>query len=113
MVVERLTGAYRSVEISGVWRMTDPTPVDVLHRNFWFTSIEDPATFRNVDVIGGAGKVMVVCDYLRQDSTWPDLQSILRRDLRPSRLRNSTASASAMPSTSMEQLRHRRVGTGV
>ena len=54
--------------------------MDVFRRNFRFTSIEDPAAFRLLDLIG-AENVMVECDYPHNDSTWPSIQSLLKRDL--------------------------------
>jgi hypothetical protein len=38
----------------------DPTPVSVARRNFWFTSIEDPSGFRDLDLVG-TNKVEPVC----------------------------------------------------
>jgi predicted TIM-barrel fold metal-dependent hydrolase len=52
----------------------------VLLRSFWFTSIEDPSAFHQLDLIG-ADRVMVETDYPHQDSTWPNTQSMLRRQL--------------------------------
>lgn len=80
MVVERLRRSYRQLESSMVWKATDPDPVDVLRRNFRFTSIEDPSAFHQLDLIG-EDLVMVETDYPHQDSTWPDSQPMLRRDL--------------------------------
>jgi hypothetical protein len=51
----------------------DGSTVEVLRRNFWYTSIWDPATFRVLDVIG-ADRVMLEVDYPHPDSSWPDCQ---------------------------------------
>lgn len=80
MVIERLRRAYRQVDSSMVWTADDPDPVDVLRRNFRFTSIEDPAAFHQLHLIG-EDVVMVETDYPHQDSTWPDSQTMLKRDL--------------------------------
>jgi len=80
MVIERLRRTYRQIEASQVWQTSDPDPVEVLRRNFFFTSIEDPSAFHNLDVIG-VDNVMVECDYPHGDSTWPDSQTFLKRDL--------------------------------
>lgn len=80
MVMERLRRAYRQAESSSVWTPTDPDPVELLNSNFWFTSIEDPAAFRLLDVIG-EDKVMLESDYPHADSNWPRTQDLARRDL--------------------------------
>ncbi|HMG42892.1 MAG TPA: amidohydrolase family protein [Acidimicrobiales bacterium] len=80
MVVERLRRAYRQASASTHWSAADPDPVDVMHRNFSFTSIEDPTAFQHLDVIG-AGNVMVEVDYPHGDSSWPDTQALLAAQL--------------------------------
>jgi predicted TIM-barrel fold metal-dependent hydrolase len=80
MVIERLTRSYRQAPSSLTWTTSDPDPVDILRRNFWFTSIEDPAAFRMLDLIG-VENVMVETDYPHADSSWPDSQELFRRDL--------------------------------
>lgn len=80
MAIERLARAYRQRESSSDWLASDPNPVDLVRRNFWFTSIEDPSAFRNLDLIG-IDRVMVETDYPHADSTWPDTQALLERDL--------------------------------
>jgi hypothetical protein len=80
MVLERLARAYRQSESSLTWRPSDPDPIEVVRRNFWFTSIEDPSAFRFIDLIG-VDKVMLESDYPHADSTWPGTQGLARRDL--------------------------------
>jgi predicted TIM-barrel fold metal-dependent hydrolase len=80
MAMERLSRGYRQRAISDVWQATDPHPVDLVHRNFWFTSIEDPSAFRMLDLIG-ADKIMVESDYPHYDSSWPDTQAMIRYQL--------------------------------
>ena len=63
-----------------MWSATDPHPVELLHRNFWFTSIEDPSAFRMLDLIG-EDRVMVETDYPHADSSWPDTQALIRQQL--------------------------------
>lgn len=77
MVIERLRRAYRLRDASPTWSEADGDPVDILHRNFWFTSIEDPSAFRQLDIIG-ADRVMVEADYPHMDSSWPDTQGLVR-----------------------------------
>jgi predicted TIM-barrel fold metal-dependent hydrolase len=80
MMRERLARAFRQVEASHVWTRSDPHPVEVLERNFWFTSIEDPSAFHQLDVIG-ADRVMAEADYPHKDSSWPDTQALLKNQL--------------------------------
>ena len=79
-VLERLQRAYDRREESDTWKPTDPHPVELVHRNFWFTSIEDPSAFRMLDLIG-EDHVMVETDYPHADSSWPNSQALFRRDL--------------------------------
>jgi len=80
MVVERLRRAYRQVRASVAWATTDPDPVELLYRNFWFCSLEDPAAYRMLDVIG-ADNIMIETDYPHQDSTWPEAQKMIRNQI--------------------------------
>jgi predicted TIM-barrel fold metal-dependent hydrolase len=78
--IERLNRAYRQVDASAIWSRADPNPVEVLLRNFWFTSIEDPSAFHMLDVIG-EHKVMVEMDYPHPDSSWPYFQRMVSAQL--------------------------------
>lgn len=81
LVVDRLRSVYRRrTSYAPGWADTDPSFLDVLHRNFYFTSIDDPSAFRNLDVIG-ADKVMLESDYPHADSSWPDTQELIRSEL--------------------------------
>jgi len=81
MIVERLTRAYRQCDApASVWDPSLGHPADILRRNFWFASIEDPAAFRMLDVIG-EDNVIVEVDYPHQDSSWPDTQDLLRSQI--------------------------------
>ncbi len=55
---------------------SDMLPSEVLRRNFWFCSIDDPSAVAQRHVIG-LDHIMVECDYPHADSTWPDTQLIL------------------------------------
>ena len=54
----------------------DLTPVEVLQRNFWFCTLDDPSTLPALQRIG-ADRVMLETDYPHSDSTWPKSQSLL------------------------------------
>jgi predicted TIM-barrel fold metal-dependent hydrolase len=53
-------------------------PSDVLRRNFWFCTIDDPSTIDTRHAIG-VENIMVEVDYPHGDSTWPDTQEVLRK----------------------------------
>jgi predicted TIM-barrel fold metal-dependent hydrolase len=80
MIRERLIRAYRGLEVTRRWRPSDPEPVDLLRRNFWFCSVEDPLAFHLLDVIDES-HLMVESDYPHADSTWPNSQEVIRREL--------------------------------
>ena len=80
MVAERLQRSYRGLEVTKIWKAEDLQPDELLHRNFWFCSIEDPVAFSLLDVIDPK-HLMVECDYPHTDSTWPDTQSVIRREM--------------------------------
>jgi predicted TIM-barrel fold metal-dependent hydrolase len=80
MVIERLNRANRQREAAPLSWKSDEHPVDVLRRNFWFTSIEDPSSFRQPDLIG-EDRMMLEVDFPHTDSTWPDSQELFRSEL--------------------------------
>jgi predicted TIM-barrel fold metal-dependent hydrolase len=81
MVIERLHRAWRQRDAAPhAWSANPTHPVDVLRRNFWFTSIEDPSSFRQLDIIG-EDHVMLEVDFPHTDSTWPDSQALFRSEL--------------------------------
>jgi predicted TIM-barrel fold metal-dependent hydrolase len=78
MVAERLGRAWKQVDAADAgWSRSDPSPVEVLRRNFWYASIEDPAAYQQLDLVGPT-KLMVESDYPHRDSTWPLVQELLR-----------------------------------
>jgi predicted TIM-barrel fold metal-dependent hydrolase len=78
--IERLDRAFGTRDQSLTWLATDPHPVELLHRNFWFASIEDPSAFGMLDLIG-EDRVMLETDYPHADSSWPDSQELFRDQL--------------------------------
>ena len=63
---------------SGNWR-GDLKPSEVLARNFWFCSIDDPGSVDAVIARVGADHLMVESDYPHADSTWPDTRAVFER----------------------------------
>lgn len=57
---------------------SDLRPSEVLARNFWYCTIDDPSAVPLLDRIG-LDHVMVETDYPHADSTWPDTQDVLGR----------------------------------
>jgi predicted TIM-barrel fold metal-dependent hydrolase len=55
-------------------------PSDVLRRNFWFCSIDDPSIMALRHVIG-LDHIMLETDYPHADSSWPDTQALIARNL--------------------------------
>jgi predicted TIM-barrel fold metal-dependent hydrolase len=55
---------------------SDMLPSEVLRRNFWFCSIDDPSAVGQRHKIG-VDHIMVESDYPHADSSWPDTQRIL------------------------------------
>ena len=53
-------------------------PADVLRRNFWFCTIDDPSTIDTRAAIG-VENIMVEVDYPHGDGTWPDTQAVIER----------------------------------
>ena len=55
---------------------SDLLPSEVLRRNFWFCSIDDPSVVALRHKIG-IDHIMVESDYPHADSSWPDTQRVL------------------------------------
>jgi predicted TIM-barrel fold metal-dependent hydrolase len=98
MLLDRLDNI---VDRSGYGREYDPSglrPAEVLARNFFFCTIDDPSTIDTRHRIG-IDHIMVEVDYPHGDSTWPDTQGVIERcwghlpvdDLRKLTHRNAAA----------------------
>jgi predicted TIM-barrel fold metal-dependent hydrolase len=81
MVAERLQRSYRGLEVTRIWKAEYPEPQELLYRNFWFCSIEDPVAFTLLGDVIDPKHLMVECDYPHTDSTWPDSQSVIRGEM--------------------------------
>jgi predicted TIM-barrel fold metal-dependent hydrolase len=64
---------------TGTWRGIDLRPSEVLLRNFWFCTIDEPLGLRAVLHQVPQARVMVEVDYPHADSSWPDTQELLAR----------------------------------
>jgi predicted TIM-barrel fold metal-dependent hydrolase len=56
----------------------DLRPAEVLRRNFWFCTIDDPSTLVTRHTVG-VEKIMFETDYPHGDGTWPDSQDVFDR----------------------------------
>jgi predicted TIM-barrel fold metal-dependent hydrolase len=58
------------------WMDNEHLPSEVLRRNFWFCTIDDPSVMPCRHTIG-VDHIMLEVDYPHGDSTWPDTQDFL------------------------------------
>jgi predicted TIM-barrel fold metal-dependent hydrolase len=79
MALERLRRAYDH-DVGDDWPKGAPAPEELVQRNFFFCSIEDPSAFRSLDLIG-EDNVMVETDFPHFDTTWPGSQEMVRKQL--------------------------------
>jgi predicted TIM-barrel fold metal-dependent hydrolase len=63
---------------SANWR-DDLAPSEVLARNFWFCTIDDPSTLGGVLERFGPDHIMLEVDYPHADSTWPFTQQLVHQ----------------------------------
>jgi predicted TIM-barrel fold metal-dependent hydrolase len=75
MLMDRLDNI---VDRSGYGLGWEIRPSEVLQRNFWFCTIDDPSTIDTRHRIG-VENIMVEVDYPHGDSTWPDTQDVIER----------------------------------
>jgi predicted TIM-barrel fold metal-dependent hydrolase len=75
MLIDRLDNI---IDRSGYGLGWDIRPADILRRNFWFCTIDDPSTIQTRYTIG-VDRIMVEVDYPHGDGTWPDTQSVIER----------------------------------
>ena len=54
----------------------DLRPAEILHRNFFFSTIDDPSTLSTRDIVG-VDHITFESDYPHGDGTWPDTQQVI------------------------------------
>jgi predicted TIM-barrel fold metal-dependent hydrolase len=79
-LLDRLDHVSRYHECYGDWRGTDLSPSEVLLRNFWFCTLDNPSSFCQTDRIG-VENILWEVDYPHADSSWPDTQEAVRQQL--------------------------------
>ncbi len=90
---------------------SDLLPSEVLRRNFWFCSIDDPSAVAQRHVIG-VDHIMVESDYPHADSSWPDTQRVLDRDLGRAPRRRAAGRGRAATPAGCSGIRCHRPTTG-
>jgi len=75
MLIDRLDNI---IDRSGYGQGWDIRPADVLKRNFWFCTIDDPSTIETRHTIG-VDHIMIETDYPHGDGTWPDTQAVIEK----------------------------------
>jgi predicted TIM-barrel fold metal-dependent hydrolase len=75
MLLDRLDNL---VDRSGYGSIWPERPTDVLKRNFWFCTIDDPSTIDTRHRIG-VENIMVETDFPHGDGTWPDTQLVIEK----------------------------------
>ena len=73
MLLDRLDNI---IDRSGYGLGWDVRPADVLQRNFWFCTLDDPSTIVTRHRIG-VENIMFETDYPHGDGTWPDTQRVV------------------------------------
>ena len=90
MLLDRLDNIVDRGEYLSNGYGPDARPADVLQRNFWFCTIDDPSTIDTRHRIG-VEHIMLEADYPHGDSTWPDTQRGHRGALGPHPRRRAAA----------------------
>jgi len=86
MLIDRLDNI---VDRSGYGLGWSVRPADILRRNFWFCTLDDPSTIAARHVIG-TDHIMLETDYPHGDGTWPQTQDVIAKywgDIPPAELR--------------------------
>ena len=73
MLLDRLDNI---IDRSGYGLGWDIRPADLLQRNFWFCTLDDPSTIETRHRIG-VDHIMFETDYPHGDGTWPDSQQLV------------------------------------
>ncbi len=80
MILSRLRSMERMAVASSIWKRSELTPAEMLLRNMSFSALWDSAGFRLLDEIG-VDNVLLECDYPHGDSTFPNTQEYVGRQL--------------------------------
>src|SRR3954452_5323080 len=78
MLLDRLDNIVDRSGYGTRWPDKELRPSEVLQRNFWFCTIDDPSTIDTRHRIG-IENILVETDYPHGDGTWPDTQSVIQQ----------------------------------
>jgi predicted TIM-barrel fold metal-dependent hydrolase len=80
LLLDRINYLGKHLHVLGEWPKAGPTPEEVVMRNFRFCSLSDPLAWKVMAEIA-IDKVMFEVDYPHLDSTWPDSQEWIYRQI--------------------------------
>jgi predicted TIM-barrel fold metal-dependent hydrolase len=75
-LLDRLDHMETYHSMYGTWEGIEPSPAEVLKRNFYFCAVEDPTAFALRDRIG-VDHILLEEDYPHSDSLWPRTQAVI------------------------------------
>jgi predicted TIM-barrel fold metal-dependent hydrolase len=79
-LLDRLDHMATYQSMYGTWDGIEPSPAEVLKRNFWFCAVEDPTAFALRERIG-VDHILLEEDYPHCDSLWPNTQQVVQRSI--------------------------------
>ena len=78
MMLDRLDNIIDRSGYGAEQHVNDLRPAELLQRNFWFCTLDDPSTIDTRYRIG-IDNIMAEVDYPHGDGTWPDTQAAIAR----------------------------------
>jgi predicted TIM-barrel fold metal-dependent hydrolase len=78
MLHDRLENIVERSGYGRYFQSKELRPAEVLHRNFWFCTIDDPSTIATRHTVG-LDHIMFETDYPHGDGTWPDSQAVFEQ----------------------------------
>ena len=78
MLIDRLDNMMDRSGYGRAWPDEELRPSEVLRRNFWFCTLDDPSTLSTRHTIS-VENILLESDYPHGDSTWPDTQAVIEQ----------------------------------
>jgi predicted TIM-barrel fold metal-dependent hydrolase len=79
-LIDRLDHVLKYHDMYGTWSGLELTPAEVFRRNFYHCALDDPSTMQLREHIG-VDHILVEADYPHLDSSWPDTQEVIGRQV--------------------------------
>jgi predicted TIM-barrel fold metal-dependent hydrolase len=79
-LIDRLDHVLKYHDMYGTWTGIELTPAEVFRRNFYHCALDDPSTMQLREHIG-VDHILMEADYPHLDSSWPDTQAVIDRQL--------------------------------